>query len=453
MLEIPNANHERAHTELAVGDEIELDVTNIAHGGVCVARHEGRVVFVADAIPGERVVARVTEARKKSFVRASTVRVLDASPHRRAHVWAKASVDRDPDERVGGAEFGHIGLAHQRELKAFVLRDSLSRMAGIDREVVVHAAPGDDERNGLGYRTRVRLHVDESGRVGPYAARSNAVISVHDLPLATDAINAVAPLDEWMPDVEEVDLVAPSGGDEMFGDPRMLLTYRGETKAGGNRGSRERVGVNDLVTERVGDREFQVHAGGFWQVHREAPGVLSRAVCEAVSAAIAAGEFDVDAHNLDLYGGVGLLAAAMGDAVAASALGAHLKVTSVESDGRATDDAAENLAEWVGARAETARVDHYLRDLLRDANAAQRDRIRNATVVLDPPRTGAAGEVTQTLNELAPRRLIYVACDPVALARDVASLTQGGYQLESVVGYDLFPHTHHVEAVAVLTRI
>ena len=433
MPETPNSAH-----ELAVGDEIELDITNIAHGGVCVARHEGRVVFVSDTIPGERVVARVTEARKKSFVRASTVRVLEASPHRQPHVWAEAALERDPDDRVGGAEFGHINLAHQRELKAFVLIDSLKRFAAIDREIRVHAAPGDDERNGLGYRTRVRLHVDEAGRVGPYAARSNTVIRVTELPLAVDAINRVAPLDEHMPDVEEVDLLAPSAD-----DPRMLLTYQGEAK----RGSRERVGANDIITERVGDREFQVHAGGFWQVHREAPTVLTQAVREAVSDAIAADDFDADAHNLDLYGGVGLLAAAMGEVA-----GSKLKITTVESDARATDDAAENLAEWVGARAVTARVDRYLRELLAEATPAMRERVRHATVVLDPPRTGAAGEVTKALVELAPRRLIYVACDPVALARDVASLIEGGYELVSVDGYDLFPHTHHVEAVAVLTR-
>ena len=145
---------------LAPGDEIELDVTNIAHGGVSVARHEGRVVFVADAIPGDRVVARVTEARKKSFARASVTRVLEASPHRQPNVWPEASLERDPDDRVGGADFGHIALAHQRALKAFVLSDSLKRMAGIDVPVTVQAAPGDDARNGLGWRTRARLHVD-----------------------------------------------------------------------------------------------------------------------------------------------------------------------------------------------------------------------------------------------------------------------------------------------------
>lgn len=418
---------------IAVGDEIELDITNIAHGGVCVARLDGRVVFVADTIPGERVRARVTEARKKSFVRATTIEVLSQSKHRRKHVWPEAGVDRDPEARVGGAEFGHITLEHQRELKAFVLRDSLQRMAKLDVEVAVEGAPGDDERNGLGYRTRVRLHVDQFGTVGPYAARSNRVVPVRELPLAVDAVNQVAPLGEEMPDVATIDVVAPSGD-----DPRMLIGFEGGT---------ERSGENDPVLELVGDHEFRVSAGGFWQVHREAPAVLSAAVAEAITEAIAEDGFDPMAHNLDLYGGVGLLAAAV-----ATAAGPRLKIVSVESDARATDDASENLAHLVGAMAVTGRVDRYLSGLLADSSPMLRDRIRRATVVLDPPRSGAGGEVCASLAELGPQRLIYVACDPVALARDVATLTAAGYELRSVRGFDLFPHTHHVEAVAVLVR-
>src|ERR1041384_318994 len=114
-----------------LGETIQLDVTNIAHGGISVARHDDRVVFVSDAIPGERVEARVSDDRKTSFWRAETVRGLEPSPHRRAHVWAAASIDRDPADRAGGAEFGHIELAHQRELKRQVLAESLQRMAGL----------------------------------------------------------------------------------------------------------------------------------------------------------------------------------------------------------------------------------------------------------------------------------------------------------------------------------
>lgn len=435
-----------AGTPLAPGDLIELDVTGIAHGGVCVARYEGRVVFVADAIPGERVLARVTEARKKSFARAATVSVLEASEDRRPHVWPEAALERDPDDRAGGAEFGHIALERQRTLKAEVLEDALRRFGGLsDDEIAraantepgvgvgVEAAPGDNEANGLGWRTRVRLHVaPETGEVGPYAARSRRVILVENLPLAVESIGSIAPLGEIMPDLEAVDLVAPSAD-----DPRMLVVEPG---------SKTRAGENDAVCESVGGREFLVRAGGFWQVHREAPLMLFEAVRDAVADLIETGRFDAGATNLDLYGGAGLLAAAM-----AEAAGPALKVTTVEADPGATDDAAENLSELVGALAVTSRVDRYLADLLKAAGPV-RERLRRATVVLDPPRSGAGGEVSAQLGELAPANLVYVACDPVALARDAKTLREAGYKLASLRAFDLFPHTHHLEALAVFTR-
>lgn len=433
---------------LSPGDLIELDITGIAHGGVCVARHEGRVVFVADAIPGERVLARVTEARKKSFARAAVVDVLDASEDRRPHIWPEASLERDPDERAGGAEFGHIALERQRALKAEVLADSLRRFGGLDDKriaaaaanaaqgnggLTVEAAPGDDEANGLGWRTRVRLHVDEeTGEVGPYAARSRRVILVENLPLAVESIGYIAPLDEAMQGLEAVDLIAPSAD-----DARMLVLEPG---------SKTRAGENDAVRESVDGREFLVRAGGFWQVHREAPKVLFEGVRDAILSLIEAERFDTGATNLDLYGGAGLLAAAM-----AEAAGPALKVTTVEADPGATDDAAENLAELVGALAVTSRVDRYLSDLLA-APAPVRERLRRATVVLDPPRSGAGGDVCAKLGELAPANLVYVACDPVALARDTKTLLDLGYELQSLRAFDLFPHTHHLEALAVFTR-
>lgn len=434
------ASSPQSTAQLSVGDLVELDVTGIAHGGVSVARHDGRVVFVADAIPGERVRARVIEAKKKSFARAVTTEVLEASPDRRDHIWPEAGLDREPEQRPGGAEFGHIALERQRTLKSEVLRDAMQRFGGIpadeleaDFDLSVEAVPGDDEANGLGYRTRVRLHVDpETGLVGPYAARSRRVIAVDSLPLATEGVNVIAPLGDAMPDVSAIDVVDPSGG-----DPRLLISLSG---------SKDRPGADDRVPEFVEDRGFLVRAGGFWQVHEGAPAVLFTAVRDAIAYLVEAGRFDAAAANLDLYGGAGLLAAAMAEAV-----GPGLKVTTVEADAGATDDAAENLSEIVGALAVTARVDRHLADLLR-APGPVRERLRRATVVLDPPRSGAGGDVCAQLAELAPANIVYVACDPVALARDTKTLRAAGYELTGLRAYDLFPHTHHFETVALFER-
>jgi tRNA/tmRNA/rRNA uracil-C5-methylase (TrmA/RlmC/RlmD family) len=402
------------------GKTIELDVTNIAHGGISVARHEGRVVFVSDAIPGESVAARITEDSKKSFWRAETVAVVAPSEHRQPHVWAEASIDRDPDDRAGGAEFGHIEIGHQRELKRQVIVDSLQRFAKLEKDVTVEALPG--ESDGTGWRTRVRLHVDSRGQLGPYAARSHTVIPVTSLPLATAQLQADAPIRERFEGEDAVDVVAPSTG-----GVRLII---GKQKP-------------STITEVVGDREFRLADSGFWQVHTAAASTLTAAVQDAIDAS----RFDPTAPNLDLYGGVGLLAAAVGDR-----FGPTTRITTVESDERATDYAASNLEDWIGASAVTGRVEHWIRDLARSANAVERSRLRSATIVLDPPRAGAGREVVENITDVAPAQVVYVACDPVALARDLGIFAEHGYSLASLRAFDLFPNTHHVEAVATLIR-
>jgi tRNA/tmRNA/rRNA uracil-C5-methylase (TrmA/RlmC/RlmD family) len=423
--------------QAAVGTELELDVTNVAHGGIFVARHEGRVIFVSDTLPGERVRARLTEANHKSFWRAETVEVLDAAPERQPHIWSAAALERAPEDRAGGAEFGHIELGFQRELKRRVLADAMSRMAHIETDVAVepvpvgpNASPGD-ELDGTGWRTRISLHVADDGSVGPYAARSHRVIAVDDLPLAERAVEAAAPLDQLFPGAASLDIVAPSEG-----RVQVLVAERDA------RGKRKPTPPN-LIRERVGEREFQLDAAGFWQVHSSAAETLYRAVQETIDEAA----FDPRAANLDLYGGVGLLAAAVGDK-----FGPTTRITSVESDAQATDFASENLSEWVGASAQTDRVDRFLRRLVSESSAAERGRLAAATVVLDPPRSGAGREVVDQLGTLAPAQVVYVACDPVALARDVALFAGHGYQLKSLRAFDLFPNTHHVEAVALLSK-
>ncbi|MDK8173990.1 class I SAM-dependent RNA methyltransferase [Curtobacterium citreum] len=415
----------------SVGRLLELDVTGIAHGGISVARHEGRVVFVSDAVPGERVVARVTEDRKKSFWRADTVSVVTPSEHRVEHVWPEAALDRDPAVRAGGAEFGHIALAHQRTLKHDVLVDAFARFARTDlvealgHGVVVEAAPGDDAANGLGWRTRVRLHVDEDGTAGPYASRSHTVVPVASLPLVTDVVQGSAPLGRGaLPGASVVDVLAPSGAE----GARLVIDTQAPT----------------VVRELVGERAFAVDDTGFWQVHRQAPAVLTAAVQDLVDR----DRVDPEGQHLDLYGGVGLLAAALGDVV-----GPRARITSVESAPRATEHAQENLAEWIGARAETGRVDRWLARTAAGASRPELERFRAGTVVLDPPRSGAGREVVVQIAALQPAQVVYVACDPVALARDVATFADLGYRLEALRAFDLFPHTHHLEAVARLVPL
>jgi tRNA/tmRNA/rRNA uracil-C5-methylase (TrmA/RlmC/RlmD family) len=389
---------------------LELKIEKVAHGGIFVARHLGRVVFVSHTAPGETVLAKVFEDRGGSFARAETVSVLEPSSQRVQHVWKEAERDG-----AGGAEFGHLKLDYQRELKAAVLRESLSRMAGMESSVSVSPVPGDDERGGLGYRSRVQLHVSAEGVAGPYRERSHDVVSVKSLPLAVSEINELGiHLKNWQ-DVKRIEIASSSTGG---------LQYSIDKKVKGDK---------RLIEQAMG-RSFRVSSGGFWQVHRGAGQLLASEVIELAE------DLDPSANNLDLYGGVGLFSGAL-----ATKFGKKLKITSVESSKVATADAEANLVDLSGHKAVSAPVEGFLRQQIK----AGLD-LTNATVILDPPRSGAGKNVIDQLLGLGPKSIIYVACDPVSLARDLGALTASQYELTELRAFDLFPHTHHFETIASL---
>ncbi|MFK4761293.1 class I SAM-dependent RNA methyltransferase [Microbacterium sp. ZW T5_45] len=406
----------------SAGRTLDLDITGIAHGGTFVARHEGRVVFVSDAIPGERVRARLDPSStddSKSFWRAETVEVLEPSEHRRAHVWAEADVSRDPDDRAGGGDLGHIDLGHQRTLKRQVLQEALDRFGGggLEAPTIDAVESGDGTR----WRTRVTLHVDEHGAVGPYAARSHRVIPVESYALARPLIEQAA-LGLTSGARGRIDLVEP-------GDGRVrIIRHEDADRARRDRRPRR---VPEVVHETVGDRTFQLDSGGFWQVHPRAASVLDGAVYGLLD-----GHVDEAKTHYDLYGGVGLFAATLGD------LGGTDVVT-VESSRRATEHAAVNLAH-LDATAVTARVDRFLAGTATSGRAG--------AVVLDPPRAGAGRAVVEALHGLSPDAIAYVACDPVALARDLGTFRELGWSVDAMRGFDLFPHSHHFEVVARLVH-
>jgi tRNA/tmRNA/rRNA uracil-C5-methylase (TrmA/RlmC/RlmD family) len=429
----------------AAGPIIDLDITDVAHGGVFVGRHEGRVVFVPDTLPGERVRVRLdadaaADGDTRRFWRAEVLEVLDAAPARRPHIWRAADVDTAPEDRPGGADFGHIALDEQRALKLRVLQDALARIGRLDVPAslitATDAAGGADEperEDATGWRTRVSLHVDAAGRVGPFAARSHRVIEVDDLPLAVPGIARVA---AGLGAAAEgrIDLVQPADG-------RVRVLGRPDARPRGQKKTPDP--AREVVVERAGGRDFRVDAGGFWQVHRLAADALTTVLARELAGA----GVDPDGWHLDLYGGVGLFAATLADAA-----GSGARVTSVEADERATEHAGTNLAQWLGARAETGRVDRWVAQLAARASDTERERLSRGVVVLDPPRAGARAAVVRGIAALNPAAVVYIACDPVALARDMATFRDEGYEAAGVQGIDLFPHSHHVEAVTTLIR-
>ena len=397
-------------TENWLNSEIELDIEKVAHGGIFVARHQGRVVFVSHTAPGEKVRARIFEDKGGSFCRAETVEVLDPSGSRVSHIWKEA--DR---LGAGGAEFGHLKLEYQRKLKTEVLTESLSRMGGIEQEVLVMPVPGDELINGLGYRTRVQLHVSTEGVAGPYKERTHEVVPVKSLPLANSEINELGiHLKNWQ-DVKRIEIsTASTGGVQWLIDKKV----KGDKK----------------LVERALGRSFRISSGGFWQVHRGAAELLAQEVMQMAEG------LDPTASNLDLYGGVGLFSGAL-----ATKFGKTLNITTVESSKVATADASANLVDLGKHKAVSAPVEGFLK-----AQIKQSLQLQGATVVLDPPRAGAGRAVIEQLLFLRPSKIIYVACDPVSLARDLKLLVSGGFKLDQMKAFDLFPHTHHFETIASL---
>ena len=409
---------------------VELEIGPVAHGGHCVARHEGRVVFVRHTLPGERVRAVLTDAEPDAtFWRADAVEVLDASPDRVPSVWPQAGPGG-----VGGGELAHVALPAQRAWKAAVLREQLQRLGKVERDVTVHAAAGDDERGGLAWRTRIDLVADEHGRAGMRRHRSHDVVAIDEMPLAVEQIAELELFGRRWPVGARIEAIAPVGGDRPLvlvdGVPYDLGRRRPDTRPNA------RTSVCEVVVADDVERTYRVAAAGFWQVHRQAPATLVRAVLGGVG--------DVaGATVLDLYAGAGLFTAALADAV-----GPTGRVVSVEGDARAVRDARRNLHDRTNVELHAGDVAR----VLTGEQDASSDLVHADVVVLDPPRVGAGRRVLDAVTALCPERLVYVACDPAALGRDVALLADAGYGLLDVDGYDLFPMTHHVEAVATFAR-
>jgi len=403
-------------------EQLTLEIGPVAHGGHCVARHEGRVVFVRHALPGETVLAAVTEAGESaSFWRADAVQVLQASPDRVDSRWPQAGPGG-----VGGAELAHVSLPAQRRWKADVVAEQLRRLARLEPEVVVEAAPG--ESDGLGWRTRIELVADRDGRAGMHRFRSHDVVPLTSMPLASAGLDVEALLARrWTPGAR-LTAVAPVGGDAQL----LLLDGLPFTDRGPGRRPTARRAVREVAQVAGRTYRWRVAGDGFWQVHRAAPTVLAQAVVDAV------GERP-GATVVDLYSGAGLFTVPLADLV-----GPQGTVVAVEGDERAVKDARRNVHEHPQVALHLGPVAAVL------ASGAIP---RADVVVLDPPRVGAGRAVIDAVVGLEPERLVYVACDPAALARDLASLAGHGYALSSLRALDLFPMTHHVECIAVVDRV
>lgn len=437
---------EQNEKQSLVGEEYEVEVGPVAHGGHCIARTaEGRVLFVRHTLPGEKVVAKVTEGDADSrFLRADAITVLDPSKDR-----TPAPCPYAGPGKCGGCDWQHAKPGAQRRLKGEVVAEQLLRLAGLTPEQAgwdgtVMPAEGDKLPAGEvpQWRTRVQFAIDEDGNAGLRKHRSHDIELVDHCMIAAPGVSELGVEKQDWPQMATVEAIAATGSQ----DRQVVLTprpggrlplveldkpvsvLRVEEKDGGV----HRVHGRPFVRERADGRTYRVGMGGFWQVHPQAADTLIKAVMQGLMPR--KGEM-----ALDLYCGVGIFAGAL-----AERLGETGAVLGIESTKRAVEDARHNLEDFPRVRIEQGKVEQ----ILPKTGITECD-----LVVLDPPRAGAGKQTVRHIAGLSARRIAYVACDPAALARDLGYFKDNGYRLRTLRVFDLFPMTHHVECVAILEPI
>ena len=390
-------------TSLKVGDRVELEIGPIANGGHFVARHEGQVVFVRHAIEGERALVEITSANAK-LARGEAIEILKDSPARVVPKCEFAGVGK-----CGGCDFQHIEMDKQIIFKEQVVRELFTRIAKMEIDFRIQQV---EPLDGFNWRTRVDFAVSQSGKLGFYSTRTNSIIEISHCPALVEPINKLDVFKRQWRGEDRVEVAATNTG-----------------QINVSRGGRTIEGQSQLI-EKVGESEFEVSPASFWQGHIAAPSVLTQKVKELI-------EIKSEDHLIDLYGGAGLFAKTLIES--GIPLG---KVHLIESNEKAAGDSARAFKKYGKlVSVHMGRVEQRL------------SQIKKADVVVaDPPRSGMGESVIKELVKLAPRKIIYVSCDPASLARDAATLVSNGYKLGHILGYDLFPHTQHIECVASFTR-
>jgi len=428
-------------TSLSSGEMIEVAIERPVAGGRMLARHGGQIVFVAGAIPGERVRARIERVNRQAAW-AQVVDVLEASADRRTPAY---------DPACGGAFYAHIGYERQRQIKSDVIVDAFRRIGRIEITEPVLVAPSPER----GYRLRARLHV-RGRRAGFFREASHLLCDAGATgQLHADALPAIDALlraiDRRAADCDDLivsenvyatmrvlhlgprpgarldDLqvsldalhgisgVTTDGPAETFsvaGEPAVLDTAEAV------------FGADSPVDASV---VWRRRASSFFQANRFLLGSLLRCVLRAV-----------DAEScIDLYSGVGLFAVALAST--------GRRVVAVEGDWASGADLQTNAVPWRERLVvETTAVERFTRQPLGDRSVG--------AVIVDPPRTGLSAEALDGVAAWGIPRLVYVSCDPPTLARDAAALVAAGYRLGTVDALDMFPNTPHVETIAVFER-
>ena len=388
---------------LEVGDNIEVEIGPIAHGGHFIARHNGQVVFVRHAITDEKVIVEITSVSSK-LARGDAIKILKPSPDR-----IKESCEYAVPGGCGGCDFQHINYSVQSDLKKEVLKDQFKRITKIDisPEIVI-----TDPSDGLHWRSRLNLAISENKKVGLRAHKSNTVIEIDECLIALKEINNSN--------------IFSKNWDN---DENLKISRSNTNEINISQFEKSILGP-DKLTENVDKNEYTISPKSFWQSHINAPSLLLQQVISGA---------DIKQNEIlcDLYGGVGLFTLPI-----SKLIGKNGQVHLIEMDEACIKD-----AKFMFENIENIYIHH--------GTVEQKlGSVKNIdTIILDPPRNGVSKQVINQIIEKKPNTIVYVSCSPSTLARDSKVLLENKYILSNIVGLDLFPMTHHIESVASFKKI
>jgi 23S rRNA (uracil1939-C5)-methyltransferase len=403
-----------------------LELTAMAHGGSALGRHEGRVIFVPYAIPGERVRVELVEEHQR-WARARLLEVVQPSPHR-----VQPPCPYFGQDKCGGCQWQHIDYEEQLRLKVQVTADQFLRIGEL--EVAVEEPIGAEEP--WSYLNHTQFYVTDDGHLGYLTADGREVIPVEECYIIEPLLDDLwAALDMYWPQLYRLSLRCGAATGELmaifeldhyedfdievdFPVSCVLLLADGDTAV---------LMGEPHFREEVAGREYRISAGSVFQVNSGGAEALLDVVRELLAPA-------GDETLLDLYSGVGLFGLSLAGQVK--------RVIAVEADPGAAADFAHNARDLANVELRQGEVQEALSGIGEPVHL----------LVLDPPRAGAGQGVLNEVVRLAPGRIAYVSADPASLARDTRHLVGGGYRLERLQPVDLFPQTFRIGSVALFVR-
>ena len=387
---------------LTIGDIITLDVGSIANGGHFVGKHKNQIVFVRHSITGEKVNVKITAVNSK-FAFGDAIEILKKSKDR-----VNPPCKYAHPKGCGGCDFQHIDPIAQLNLKKIVIQDQFKQIAKIEINPDVIS---ENSLSGLNWRTRLNLAISENKQLGLRAHRSKKVVEIDECLIAIKEINKLEIFKKKWENDDNIRISYSSEND-------INISQLGKNISGSNK-----------LREVVGDNKYYISPQSFWQSHKNAPHILLKQVLKLAN--IKEGE-----RVCDLYGGVGLFTLPI-----SKILRENGEVHLVEMDRGCVKDANEMFAGIKNIFIHHGKVEQKLGGIK-----------KIDTIILDPPRNGVSKQVINQMIEKKPKSIIYVSCNPSTLARDTKILLDNKYELNHIVGLDLFPMTHHIECIASFTK-